>query len=108
SCPKPRDLYDAGEIIRLVYCDGLEPYDLTVSVARRRQRRGVGDLFPTAYERAEWVAEGHVVAVGVQRLKWFRITSHDLAQRAVTLVNRSVKTSRCHSATSSGHQTHRS
>jgi hypothetical protein len=95
-CPEALYFYDASEIIRDVSCDWLEADDLTLTVARGGSGGCLSNLLPTASERAERIAERHVLSTGIQHLEGLGVPSHNLAQGETALLDRTVKVIRRH------------
>jgi hypothetical protein len=77
--PVSLDLDEAGEVDICVCCNSLEANDLAVSIKRCGPGDGLRDLFPSAHERAEWVTNRDVVAMGEQPQSGLRITLDEFA-----------------------------
>ncbi|MDQ1455844.1 MAG: hypothetical protein QOH28_1464 [Actinomycetota bacterium] len=81
--PVSLDLDEAGEVHSCIRCNSFKAHDLAVSIKRCGPGDGLRDLFPSAHERAEWVADGDVVPMGEQLQSGLRITLDEFAPRQV-------------------------
>src|SRR4029450_6157439 len=80
------DLDGVREVRRNDRGDVLESDDLSVPVVLRCAVQRRRDLAPTTNRRTEWIRDGHIVPVRIERLVDLRVPVRDLTSCSVVLV----------------------
>lgn len=85
----PLDFHEARDIGGDVRRDGVERNCLAIAIDSGRAFHHLRALLPSPLERAEWVPEAYVVALGIHPFQGLGVPFHELAKRGMRFIDSS-------------------